>query len=47
MPLLGRLLPPPQSVRWDVPATYRIELRRVGAGKTNGCYEAVLLDVGP
>jgi hypothetical protein len=47
VPLLGSLLPAPQSVRWDVPATYRITLRRRDARHPNGCYEAVLLDTAP
>jgi hypothetical protein len=47
MPLLGSLLPAPQFVRWDMPATYRINLRRMDARHPDGCYEAVLLDAAP
>jgi hypothetical protein len=46
IPVLGLLVPPPQRLRWDGPATYRIALRAVpcGAAGESGCYAAVLLD---
>jgi hypothetical protein len=46
LPLLGRLLPRPQTLVWDQRATYRLELRTVAGRACPDCYEAVLLDAG-
>jgi hypothetical protein len=49
IPLLGRLVPPAQEVRWGVPATYRVQLRRAAAKSCTSqlCIEAILLDPAP
>jgi hypothetical protein len=49
VPLLGSLLPAPQTVDWWMVATYRVQLRATPdapCGATT-CYEAVLLDAVP
>jgi hypothetical protein len=49
LPLLGRLVPRPQVLRWDTRATYRVQLRAAPAGTcaVPPCYEAFLLDAAP
>jgi hypothetical protein len=49
LPLIGRLAPRPQVLRWGAPATYRVRLRASPALAcgTSPCYEALLLDAAP
>jgi hypothetical protein len=49
LPLIGRLAPRPQVLRWGAPATYRVRLRASDAlaCATPPCYEALLLDAAP
>jgi hypothetical protein len=49
IPLLGRVVPPAQAVRWGVQATYRIQLRRATADSCPSqlCVQAILLDATP
>jgi hypothetical protein len=49
LPLIGRLVPQPQVLRWDARATYRVRLRASPAREcgTPPCYEALLLDASP
>jgi hypothetical protein len=49
LPLVGRVVPPPQVVRWGIPAVYRVQLQptqRSVCG-SSPCYEAVLEDAAP
>ncbi len=46
IPLIGRLLPPAQSLQRGPSAIYRIQLRALGTPAC-ACYEAVLLDTAP
>jgi hypothetical protein len=49
LPLVGKLMPGPQTVRWGVPATYKVRLTVAAAQTLCGsavCYEGVLLDTG-
>src|SRR5256886_7714297 len=49
LPLVGRVVPPPQGVRWGIPAVYRVQLQptqRSVCG-SSPCYEAVLEDATP
>jgi hypothetical protein len=48
LPLLGSLLPAPQSLHWGAVATYRVQLQAVAASScgTGKCFEA-LLDTAP
>jgi hypothetical protein len=50
LPLIGRLAPQPQVVRWGTLTTYRVRLRAAPAGGSCSflpCFEAVLLDAAP
>jgi hypothetical protein len=49
VPRVGRLVPAPQSVRWGVVATYRVQLRELPADSCSfaPCNEALLLDAAP
>src|SRR5205085_2935673 len=44
LPLVSRLVPPPQGVRWGIPAVYRVQLQptQQPACSSSPCYEAVL-----
>jgi hypothetical protein len=46
LPLLGRLMPAPQVLRWGAVATYRVRLQALTESScgTGACFEAVLLD---
>jgi hypothetical protein len=46
LPLVGRLVPAPQLLRWGRPAVYRIQVRDTAGTSPKGTrhYEAVLLD---
>jgi hypothetical protein len=46
LPLVGRLVPGPQLLRWGRPAVYRVQVRDAAGTSPNGTrhYEAVLLD---
>jgi hypothetical protein len=49
LPFVGRVVPPPQGVRWGIPAVYRVQLQptqRSVCG-SSPCYEAVLEDATP
>jgi hypothetical protein len=43
---VGGLLPPPQTPRWGMPATYRVQLRATACSLAP-CYAAILLDDAP
>jgi hypothetical protein len=45
LPLLGRLMPPLQVLRWGVPATFRVQIRMGIVGECSTCFEVVALDV--
>jgi hypothetical protein len=49
LPVLGRLVPRAQAVRWGEGAVYRIQLRAAPANSCpdRPCYEALLLDAAP
>ena len=49
LPLLGRLMPGPQLLRWGRPAVYRVQVRDAARKLPRGTrhYEAVLLDPAP
>jgi len=49
LPLVGRLVPGPQLLRWGRPAVYRVQVRDAAGTAPNGTrhYEAVLLDPAP
>jgi hypothetical protein len=49
LPLVRQLLAPPQTPRWGLPATYRVQLRATGSGRCGlpPCDEALLLDAVP
>jgi hypothetical protein len=49
LPLLGRLAPPMQAIRWGVRATYRVQLRLAPPASCAAlpCIEAVVLDATP
>jgi hypothetical protein len=49
VPLLGGLLPAPQSVHWQEVATYRVRLQAVPESRcgTGVCVVVVLLDAAP
>jgi hypothetical protein len=47
--LVGRVVPPPQGVRWGIPAVYRVQLQPMQRSvcSSSPCYEAVLQDAAP
>lgn len=47
VPVLGKLVPPPQLPRWEDVATYRVQLRVMSASScpSGPCYEGLVLDV--
>jgi hypothetical protein len=49
LPLVGRVVPPPQVVRWGIPAVYRVQLQPTQRSVCGSapCYEAVLEDAAP
>lgn len=47
LPLVRRVVPSAQRLRWGEPAVYRIKLRRMEDPACDTCYEAVLLDAAP
>ena len=49
LPLVGRVVPPPQVVRWGIPAVYRVQLQPAQRSVcvSSPCYEAVLEDAAP
>src|SRR2546423_254472 len=49
LPLVGRVVPPPQGVRWGIPAVYRVQLQPTQRSVcvSSPCYEAVLEDAAP
>ena len=49
LPLVGRVVPPPQVVRWGIPAVYRVQLQPANRSVcgSSPCYEAVLEDAAP
>jgi hypothetical protein len=49
LPLVGRLVPGPQLLRWGRPAVYRVQVRDAASTSPRGTrhYEAVLLDPAP
>jgi hypothetical protein len=52
LPLVGRLVPGPQLLRWGRPAVYRVQVGHAAGTSPNGTrgtrhYEAVLLDPAP
>jgi hypothetical protein len=49
LPLVGRLVPGPQLLRWGRPAVYRVQVRDAAGRSRRGTrhYEAVLLDPAP
>jgi hypothetical protein len=48
VPLGSQMIAPPQTPRWWMPATYRVQLRAaVGLCGVPPCYEALLLDAAP
>ena len=46
LPLVGRVVPPPQVVHWGIPAVYRVQLQPTQGSVcgSSPCYEAVLED---
>jgi hypothetical protein len=49
LPLVGRVVPPPQVVHWGIPAVYRVQLQpwQWSVCGSSPCYEAVLEDAAP
>jgi hypothetical protein len=49
LPLVSRVVPPPQVVRWGIPAVYRVQLQptQQSVCSSSPCYEAVLEDAAP
>jgi hypothetical protein len=48
VPLVSQLIAPPQTPRWWMPATYRVQLRAAaGLCGVPPCYEALLLAAAP
>jgi hypothetical protein len=49
LPLLGRVVPPPQVVHWGIPAVYRVQLQPTQRSVCGSapCYAAVLEDAAP
>jgi hypothetical protein len=49
LPLVGRLVPRPQLLRWGRPASYRVQVQDAAGTSPNGTrrYAAVLLDPAP
>jgi hypothetical protein len=49
LPVLGKLMPPPQLLRWEEVATYRVQLRAVPAAAcpARPCYVRLVLDATP
>ena len=48
LPLIGRFAPPPQVIRWEQVAVYRVRLRSpAGTSGESGSYEALLVDAAP
>jgi hypothetical protein len=49
LPLVSRVMPPPQVVRWGIPAVYRVQLQPAQRSvcSSSPCYEAVLEDAAP
>jgi hypothetical protein len=48
LPLIGRFAPPPQVIRWEQVAVYRVRLRSpAGTSGERGSYEALLVDALP
>jgi hypothetical protein len=49
LPLVSRLVPAPQTIRWGALATYRVRLRAAStsACDQSPCYAALLLDAAP